>query len=240
MTTPAPDPGRPAMTSGVTPEDLITSALPPATGPRLVLARHGRTRSNVTGALDSRPPGAPLDELGRAQAAALGRRLAVEPVSAVHASTAVRAQQTAEPVARAHGLDVQIVDGVQEVFCGDLEGRSDTASRRQFDDVYRAWWLGDLDARLPGGESGNDLRARYLPVVERLTTGTTGTVVLVSHGAAVRLAAAALLGDTAESSYIRNTGLVVFARAGDGWVLEHWDPARPVRGDVTAGGGPGA
>lgn len=236
---PGPAPNRSGPSSGY----LITTELPLATGPRLVLARHGRTHSNVTRALDSRPPGAPLDDRGRTQAAALAGRLATEPVSAVYASTALRAQQTAEPVARAHGLPVDIVEGVQEVFCGDLEGRSDAESSRQFDQVYRAWWLGDLGARLPGGDSGTDLRARYLPVVERLTAGTAGTVVLVSHGAAIRLAAAALSGDTAETAYIPNTGLVVFARAGQGWALEHWDPAPPARADVaradvTAGGGP--
>ncbi len=56
----------------------------------------------------------------RAGAAAGGLAGAVGP--RVHA---VRAQQTAAPVAAAHGLDVGVVEGVQEIFCGDLEGRSD-------------------------------------------------------------------------------------------------------------------
>ncbi len=203
---------------------------------RLVLARHGRTASNVSRALDSRPPGAPLDELGRAQAAALGERLASEPVTAVYASQATRAQQTAAPVAAAHGLAVQVIDGVQEVSCGDLEGRADTAARELFDRTYAAWWQGDLDAHLPGGESANDLRARYVPAVEAIAAGARDTVVLVSHGAAIRLAAAALLGDTAETQYVPNTGLVILRRDPAGWALEHWDEAPPVVGDVTGGG----
>ncbi len=205
---------------------------------RLILARHGQTDSNVTKALDSRPPGAPLNALGLSQAAALGERLAGERVSAVHASTATRAQQTAAPVAAAHDLDVQIVEGVEEVFCGDLEGRSDEEARAQFDRTYHAWWNGDLAAHLPGGESALDLRARYVPVVETITAGTPDTVVLVSHGAAIRLAAAALLGDTAETQYVPNTGLVILQRTTTGWTLEHWDEAPPVLGDVTAGGSP--
>lgn len=203
---------------------------------RLVLARHGRTAANVRKALDSRPPGAPLDEVGTAQAAALAVRLAPEPVVAVHASTAVRAQQTAAPVAAAHGLEVEVVDGVQEVLVGDLEGRSDREARERFETVYTAWWQGDLGAHLPGGESAVDLRARFVPAVERITTGVSGTVVLVSHGAAIRLAAAALLGDTAETQYVANTGLVVLRAGPGGWELEHWDPAPPLPGDVAAGG----
>jgi probable phosphoglycerate mutase len=205
---------------------------------RLILARHGQTDSNVTKALDSRPPGAPLNELGLAQAATLGERLAGERISAVHASTATRAQQTATPVAAAHGLDVQVVEGVQEVFCGDLEGRADEEARRLFDETYHAWWNGDLDAHLPGGESANDLRARYVPVVEAISDGAPDTVVLVSHGAAIRLAAAALLGDTAETQYVPNTGLVILRGTAAGWTLEHWDEAPPMPGDVTAGASP--
>jgi broad specificity phosphatase PhoE len=209
---------------------------------RLVLARHGRSTANAARVLDTAPPGAPLDELGQEQAARLGVRLADRPVRAVHASRALRAQQTAAPVAAAHGLPVDVVDGVQEVFVGDLEGRSDAAALAAFDDVYAAWWRGDLDARLPGGESARDVRARYLPAVTRILASADSTVdgdvVLASHGAAIRLVAAALLGDTAETWYVPNTGLVVLRPDPGGWVLESWDPAEPVAGDVTAGGAP--
>ena len=69
--------------------------------------------------------------------------------------------------------------------------------------------------------------------------GVVGVARLVSHGAAIRLAVAALLGETAETFYVPNAGLVVLRRSdADGWVLESWDRADPVRGDVTAGGAP--
>jgi len=206
---------------------------------RLILARHGQTDSNVGRVLDSAPPGPPLNALGLAQAAALGERLRGERIDAVHASTATRAQQTAAPVGTALGLPVEVVDGVHEVFCGDLEGRGDDEARERFDAVYGAWLSGDLGAHLPGGESALDLRARFLPAVERLTDGVDGTVLIASHGAAIRLASAALLGDTAETLYVPNTGLVILTGTpATGWTLAHWDTAAPVVGDVTAGGPP--
>lgn len=208
------------------------------TGTRLIMVRHGQTDSNVSRVLDSAPPGPSLNELGHAQAAALGGRLATEPVTAVYASRAIRAQQTAAPVAVAHRLPVVVVDGVHEVSCGDLEGRSDVEAREEFDRVYKAWWEGDLDAHIPGGESAHDLRVRFLPALERIMDAVDGTVVLVSHGAAVRLAAAALLGETAETGYVPNTGVVILCTGDGGWTLEHWDEAAPVPGDVTAGGAP--
>ncbi|HEY0815295.1 MAG TPA: histidine phosphatase family protein [Pseudonocardia sp.] len=203
---------------------------------RLILARHGRTAANVAKALDSRPPGMPLDAVGLAQADALGRRLADEPVTAVYASQATRAQQTAAPVAAAHRLAVIVRDGLQEVFIGDLEGRDDAVSRERFEETYRAWNRGELDAHLPGGESAADLRARFVPAVEAIRSSASGTVVVVSHGAAIRLGVGALLGETAQTRYVPNTGLVVVTAESDGWALEHWDPAEPVAGDVTAGG----
>lgn len=207
----------------------------PGSGSTLVLVRHGETDANVRRALDTVPPGAPLNALGRAQAQALARRLAGRAVRAVHASRSIRAQQTAAPVATVHGLDVEVVDGVHEIFVGELEGRSDVAAREAFDEVDAAWRYGELDARLPGGESALDLRARFLPAVETITG--SGTVVLVSHGAAIRLAAGALLGDTVERRYVPNTGVVVLRRAAAaGWALESWDDAVPRPGDVTAGG----
>lgn len=211
---------------------------------RLVLVRHGQTNANLAKALDTVPPGHPLNQTGRVQAETLAELISGWPVRAVHASRALRARQTAEPIARSHGLPVKVVDGVHEVFVGELEGLSDNHSLRRFDEVYDAWWGGDLERALPGGESALDLRARFLPAVERIVAGHDrrgGVIVLVSHGAAIRLSAAALLGDTAETTYVPNTGRVVLRRdsgAGTGWALEMWESGPTLWGDVTAGAVP--
>ena len=200
---------------------------------RLILARHGRTEGNVIRALDSRPPGMPLDDVGRAQAEDLARRLAAQPVAAVYASRATRAQQTAAPVAAAHDLSVVVLDGVQEADCGELEGATDPASHERFQDVYEAWLNDEFDARLPGGESAFDVRARFVAAVEAVAADEP--VVVVSHGAAIRLGVGALLGEGAETRYVPNAGLVVLTGAPGRWTLEHWDGAEPVPGDVTGG-----
>ena len=201
---------------------------------KLILARHGRTEGNVIKALDSRPPGMPLDEVGRAQAEDLARRLAATPVAAVYASRATRAQQTAAPVAAAHDLPVVVLDGVQEADCGELEGATDPASHERFQDVYEAWLNEEFDARLPGGESALEVRARFVAAVEAVAGADP--VVVVSHGAAIRLGVGALLGEGAETRYVPNAGLVVLTGTPGRWALEHWDGAEPVPGDVTGGG----
>jgi broad specificity phosphatase PhoE len=199
---------------------------------RLVLVRHGQTESNVAFVLDSRPPGPPLTEEGRRQAERIAERLAGEPVVAVYASTAVRAQQTAQPIAAAHGLEVVVADGVHEVDVGDFEGRSDQAAIEQFIGVYRAWHAGDLVLPVPGGESGQQLLDRFLPVVERIRQEhPDGVVVLVSHGAAIRLAARTLAANVdsmfADAHFVPNGGAVVLEADGAAWRCLSWDGVGP-------------
>lgn len=210
---------------------------------RLVLVRHGQTDANVHHVLDTALPGSPLNALGLEQADAVGDLLAAWPVRAVFASRADRARQTAAPIAAAHGTEVTVVDGVHEVDVGDLEGRADAHARKIFEDVYDAWWGGDLGRRMPGGESATDVRDRTLPVVAEITKSAGGAapgevVVLVSHGATIRIVAAALLGETVETRYVPNTGRVVLARdpaTATGWALQLWDSGPTLAGDVTAG-----
>ncbi|OLR93140.1 histidine phosphatase family protein [Actinokineospora bangkokensis] len=199
---------------------------------RLMMVRHGETPSNVKHVLDSRPPGPGLTELGRRQAAALAERLADEPVVAVYASVAVRAQETAEPVARSHGLAVEVVEDLHEVQCGDLEGRTDAAAHQAFSDVYLRWADGQLDLRMPGGETGEDIRTRYVAAVrgilDRHAGLDDGLVVLVSHGGVVRLAAEWLSDNVSASvagtQLLANTGHILLeARDTDkGWHCLEW------------------
>jgi probable phosphoglycerate mutase len=139
--------------------------------------------------LDSRPPGPPLTELGHQQAEALADELALEPVVGVYASTAVRAQQTAAPVAARHGLPVEIVDGLHEVFLGDLEGTSGPAPVERFLVVLRAWQAGDLDRPVPGGESATQAIERFTAAIADIRRRHThGVIVAVTHGAVVEVA----------------------------------------------------
>lgn len=215
----------------------------PVDGLRLVLVRHGQTDANAGRVLDTALPGSPLNALGHDQARAVAGLLADWPVRAIFASRATRAQETAAPIAQAHGLPVTVLDGVHEISVGDLEGTSDAHSRHVFEDVYDGWWGGELTRRMPGGESAADVRERVLPVVDEIVAAAEdlppgSAVVLVSHGATIRIVAAALLGETVETAYVPNTGRVVLARdAGSetGWTLHLWDSGPTLPGDVTAG-----
>lgn len=199
---------------------------------RLLLVRHGQTSGNLRGALDTALPGPPLTELGQEQARALAERLGGEPIVAVYASQATRAQQTAAPLAEALGLEVQVIEGVKEVAAGDLEDHTSRESIELYMKTVRRWTLGELDARIPGGESGAEVRARMLNAAAELRAkhendGPDATVVLVSHGGAIRLGAEWLASnvppDLANSALIPNTAFVeLLAEAGGGWRCLSW------------------
>ncbi len=195
---------------------------------RLVLARHGQSTANAQRMLDTRLPGPPLTEQGHRQAAELAQRLAEEPVVAVYASRAVRAQQTAGPIAAQHGLAAQILDGVHEVLIGDLEGRQEPEAHRSLHEMYHSWHNGDLEAARPGGETGKQVLDRYLAdVVAIRSAHREGTAVLVSHGAATRLAVVALAvnvdGSFAGSRLLDNAATILLEAAGAGWRCLRWD-----------------
>ncbi|WP_037858215.1 histidine phosphatase family protein [Streptomyces sp. NRRL S-340] len=197
---------------------------------RLLLVRHGETPSNVDSLLDTAVPGPGLTELGTRQAAALPEALAGEDIDALYASTLVRTQLTAAPLAAARGLDVIVRDGIRELSAGDLELEPGDSERGQrYMRTVLAWADGERDLRMPGpgGESGTEALARYDAVVAEAAAGGGRTVAMVSHGAAIRLWTAVrarnLDARFAAAHPLRNTGVVILEGTPEaGWTALSW------------------
>lgn len=197
---------------------------------RLFLVRHGETTANVLQQLDTALPGADLTDFGARQGIRFGLNNPLGSPAVLLSSQARRARQTAELIGSAWEVDTTPIDDVHEVQVGDLEGRSDRAAHEAFRDVVHAWHRGDLDARMPGGESLEMLRDRYVPVLDRLADENLRApqprdVFVVSHGAAIRLIAAHLAGvdpEFAMRNHLRNTDSVELELTDDGWQLLRW------------------
>ena len=213
---------------------------------RLVLVRHGQSYGNVDRRLDTRPPGSELTPLGRDQARAFARDGLSRPGLLLH-SVATRAAQTAAEISVEVDVPASEVTGIHEVQVGELENRSDDDAVAEFDAIYKRWHEGERDVPLPGGETGNQVLDRYLPVVTDLRMryldddDWTSDIIVVSHGAAIRLTAAVLAG--VESSFVldhhlKNTEAVVLAPVTDGrWSCVQWGTLKPPfypEPDVTA------
>lgn len=206
---------------------------------RLVLLRHGQSHANVGRKLDTLPPGAALTPLGREQARAFARDSSGgcgRPVAIAH-SVAVRASQTAAIIAEEFNVLVHEIRGIHEVQVGQLENRSDDAAVAEFNAIYNRWHCGELHVPLPGGESGSDVLDRYLPVLTDLrvryldSDEWTGDIIVVSHGAAIRLASAVLAGvdgTFALNNHLDNAQSVVLAPIADGrWSCVRWGTRTP-------------
>ena len=202
---------------------------------RLVLLRHGQSYGNVERRLDTRPPGAELTPLGRDQALAFARSSG-RPAMLAH-SVATRASQTAEVIGGEVEMAAVEVAGIHEVQVGELEDRSDDEAVAEFNAIYERWHHGELDVPLPGGETGNEVLDRYVPVLTELRMRClddddwSGDIVVVSHGAAIRLASAVLAGvdgNFALDNHLDNAESVVLAPITDGrWSCVRWGSLTP-------------
>ncbi len=185
---------------------------------RLILVRHGRTASNVGLLLDTAEPGADLDEGGLEQAAALVERLSHHQIEAVYTSNLVRTQQTAAPVAKARGLELQVLPELREISAGDDELSSDAT---RYIGTLVAWGEGHPEARIPGGENAFEFLARFDAAIERVAASGLDVVMVVSHGAALRVWSMVRVEGFAEAlgtAHLDNTGIIVV----DGSPAEGW------------------
>jgi broad specificity phosphatase PhoE len=203
---------------------------------RLVLVRHGQSHGNVDRRLDTRPPGAALTNLGHEQARAFAQQWPHQ-VGMVAHSVALRAMETAAEIGAVLGLPTLKLEGIHEVQVGELENRNDDPAVEEFNSIYQRWQEGELDVSMLSGESGTEVLERYLRVVKELRVrflddhAWTGDVIVVSHGAAIRLAGAVLAGvdgGFALEHHLANTECVVLTPITDGrWSCVQWAALTP-------------
>ena len=161
---------------------------------RVFLVRHGATvlsaEDRYAGSVD-----VALSEEGRAQARALGTRLAGEPLAAVYASPMSRAQDTARLIVDGRGLDVTTVPEMRETDHGHWEGKTREEIRAAFPDEYARWERDPFTFAPSSGETGLQVLARALPTFLAIVgRHPDSSVLVVSHKATIRLVIGELLG----------------------------------------------
>lgn len=195
---------------------------------RVLLVRHGQSEGNVARVWTSAREGFPLTPLGHEQAQRVAQELAAHVPVAVYASPLLRAQQTAQPIAAAAGLEVVTLDGVEELHVGVHEGAHDDVVAPVAIEVFGRWWRdGDLSGGFDGGETGDQIVARMRAALDGVADQHPGaTAVVVSHGGAMALAAQAMcrLDPMFVAHHLlANTDVVELVRSADGaWSCTGW------------------
>lgn len=157
----------------------------------LLLVRHGEQalyrNMSLAEAYD-----APLSELGRRQAAAVGERLSETRIDAVYSSTAVRARDTGRAIAehQAHLSEVVEMDSLKEIdIWRDLPqhmGLIDALGAESLTEIlHKADRTGRWDA-YPHGEPRDEFRARVVGAVDGIAARHEGQrVVIACHGGVI-------------------------------------------------------
>lgn len=139
------------------------------------------------------PANPPLTPRGRRQAQRLADWLAHEHIDAVVSSPQQRARETAEPIAAAQGLAVEIVDGLVEYDVQSDDYIPMEELRATNDDRLQAMIEGRWESF--GGEPTDVFRARVAHTIDELVGKHPGQrIVAVCHGGVINVALAIVLG----------------------------------------------
>ena len=138
----------------------------------IALVRHGETEWNRLGRVQGHSD-IPLNDTGRAQAAAAGEALRGGDYRRLVASPLVRAEETAEIIGRATGLGApSLHDGLKERMYGEAEGMS-----------ALDYWSTYPDRNAPGSETSLELQERALTTLAQIAEQAgPDPVIAVAHG----------------------------------------------------------
>ena len=176
----------------VVPQPSLRGALTDDTC-EILLIRHGRSADVAPGSADSADP--PLHEIGVEQAARLAERLAGKQIHVVASSHLARARQTAEPLAAARDLAVEVFVDLEEVRLGSWSNGEFRRLAATNDPAFVAWSATGTWDGIPGGEGDAALRTRVTAVIDGLAARHAGrTVAVVCHGGVIGAYLAAALG----------------------------------------------
>lgn len=193
----------------------------------VALLRHGRTAWNAERRFLGRTD-IPLDDVGRAEAAALGKALSGR-FDEVWCSPLVRAASTAAGVHPSPG----VVPDLAELDVGELEGLLRHEALARFPDFFEGWVRDTTSVTAPGGESIPQLHGRARAALDAIARSKErGRFAVVSHQIVIATICAEAAGEPL-SAWGRFTvgnaeGAVLF------WVDGRWrlvaHPWRPVEG----------
>lgn len=188
----------------------------------VLLIRHGETQWNREVIWRGRAD-VPLGDRGREQARLLAEAWAARPIGAIYSSPLARARETAEPLAAAAGLAVQIDERLVDMSFGEWEGQPLADVQARWPDLYQTWRSRPGEFRAPGGESLAEVAGRAWPALEEMAARhAEQTVALVSHRVVCKLLLCAALG-AGEAGFWRvwldTASVSLLEREAEGWVV---------------------
>jgi broad specificity phosphatase PhoE len=148
---------------------------------RFYLVRHGDNDFVAKGAIAGRLPNVHLNECGRAQAERLAGELCSAGIRRIYSSPLERCLQTAAPLAKRSGVDVEVAEELIELDFGEWTGL--TFKELESSDTWRRFNQFRSSTRIPGGEMMLEAQERAVSFVERCCgRDPDDTICLFTHG----------------------------------------------------------
>ncbi|NRB52252.1 MAG: histidine phosphatase family protein [Saprospiraceae bacterium] len=153
---------------------------------KVFIVRHGETDFNRQGIVQGQGVDTSLNALGKEQALAFYRHYSHLNFEAVLTSKLQRTHQT-----MAHfinkGIQWEQFAEINEISWGIHEGKKGEPSMREsYRELMAHWNSGNLDARIPEGESAAELGARVEQFVQHLRQREESLLLVCAHGRTMR------------------------------------------------------
>ncbi|MCA9910951.1 MAG: MSMEG_4193 family putative phosphomutase [Anaerolineae bacterium] len=161
---------------------------------QILLIRHAVNDFVKTGKLAGWTPEVHLNDEGKAQAEALGKRLADVPIHHLYSSPLERTMETAEAIQQYHPqLAIKQNLAMGEVQYGDWQGQAISAlTKRKMWHVIQEY---PSRASFPNGETMREVQTRAVNEMEALShRHPRETVIVVSHADVIKMTLAHYLG----------------------------------------------
>jgi broad specificity phosphatase PhoE len=153
---------------------------------KLIFVRHGESEANLLRVFSNRGLKHPLTANGVLQAQTLAHSLSGWQVARIYTSPILRAVQTAQILSASLDAPLQTTPALYEWSAGIYEGTTDPAGWDWHARVQEDWFIRHrYDSKMPGGESFNEIQARFTPFINGLLEDerlANQNIFLVAHG----------------------------------------------------------
>lgn len=197
----------------------------------VTFVRHAQSEANAEGVINTEVPGPGLTAEGQGQAEQIARQLGTGGYDGVYASSMVRTQQTARPLADALGQRVEVLPGLNEIDAGWYEGEPSDRAELTYLLAPTDWIHGDRANAIPGSIDGNEFNDQFGAAVQKIYASGDTKPVVFSHSVAIAFWTLMNVRNPklslATDHPLPNLGRVVITgNPATGWRLIDWDGIR--------------
>jgi len=189
---------------------------------RLILVRHGETAWNselrYIGQVD-----VSLNDVGRAQAEEVRRRLDGEKIELAYCSDLRRAVETAEIILQGRAVSLTKTSDLREAHMGIWQGLTYSEIKEQYGELFQARRNDPEDMAPPEGETFSQVATRVCAALVRIAKEHEDrTVLVVTHGGPIRVFLCSILGLPLSAGWnfrIDNCGITVVELYPEGTII---------------------